>query len=158
MLTNAALLLAGVVGTAEARPWAQWARAPLGSDSSFAALSEMPDDSLDGPQAVWLDVQRDWRAQRDFEAGRSRPGITLMNDRFHVTRPADERFAKLASLPFAQLSDNELMWLASENKEQQRVAETAKVKDMTWLFAIASAAVLTLVLVSHPDTQVNSFP
>jgi hypothetical protein len=114
----ALVALALLAGAAHAKPWARWAPAPLASDSAFAAFSALSADSLAPEERAWLAVQRDWRAQRIEESSRSSASVTAYHP--HPPRATDERFAALASLPYAALADSERTWLVAENAAQRR--------------------------------------
>lgn len=126
---GALFAVALVAGTACAKPWAKWAPGPLDSDSSFAALHGKPPDSLSAAEVTWLSVQRYWRTQRAEEAEEELPSsvtssVTASGHK-HRTRPGDERFARLASRPFASLGDRELAWLVTESAAQHESREAA---------------------------------
>jgi hypothetical protein len=121
---GAAVAVALLAGVAHAKPWAKWAPEPLASDSTYAALTARPADSLSASRLLWLAVQRDWRAQR-YEEARPTPSdrhsITSSPARsahMHIVRRTDARFAALASRPYAALADSELAWLVTENAAQ----------------------------------------
>jgi hypothetical protein len=116
--TAFALALALLAGVAQAKPWEGWAPAPLASDSAYAALSALPTDYFAPDVRDWLAVQRDWRAQRIEVAGRSATFITAYHPQ--PARPADERCAALASLPYAALADGERTWLVAEDAAQRK--------------------------------------
>jgi hypothetical protein len=121
----------GAAGVAHAKPWAQWAPAPLASDSAFAALQARPPEALTAAEASWLSVQRYWRAQRADEDAGSMPSSitspTTASGHGHHARRGDERFAALASRPFGSLEDRDLAWLVAENAAQRDARESASV-------------------------------
>ncbi len=126
----AVMALVSLAGVAGAKPWDKLAPAPLGSDSSYAALSARPADSLSASQLTWLWVQRDWRAQRELET-RPLEARTISSVGIyagapgapHPPRRADARFARLASLPYEALTDGERAWLVEENAAQRAARE-----------------------------------
>ena len=101
---------------AQAKPWSKWAPNPLASDSAFAAMSAQSTESLSAAEISWLEVQRDWRAQRREES-RSTASITEPFNAHHVRR-SDAHFAELASRPYAALADSERTWLIAESAAQ----------------------------------------
>jgi hypothetical protein len=113
-------LLAVAAAPASAKPWKKWAPAPLASDSSFAAMQARPLDSLSAMQYKWLEVQRDWRGDREAE-GRKRVWPDELYE--HRARRTDKRFAELASKPYEALADSEKTWLVAENAAQREVRE-----------------------------------
>ena len=136
---GATLALVLVSGVAQAKPWARWAPNPLASDSSFAAFSARPADSLNAGERAWLEVQHDWREQRSLEA--QTPGSITSTWRTHPSRRTDTRFAALASRPYTGLSDSERAWLIGENAAQRAAREAT-------LDAGASHVLGTVVLAS----------
>lgn len=112
-----AVILATAVGVAHAKPWAKLVRETTGSDSTYAAFSARPMDSLSTDEAAWADVQRDWRWQRDQEK-RSSSSITEAW-RPRRVRPTDERFAELASRSFTALTAGDRDWLVTESSAQR---------------------------------------
>ena len=123
---SVAVALTLITGTAQAERWAILAPAPLASDSSYAALQARPADSLSGSEAQWLAVQRDWRVQRDMEE-RWPGGSQLRREWLHRERRNDTRFATLASLPYAALTDSERAWLVAESAAQRSDQLTPRV-------------------------------
>jgi hypothetical protein len=115
---GALITLAWLSGAAHAKPWAKWAPSPLASDSAYAALSALPQDSLGTAEFAWVEVQRDWRAQRLGESENGMHGIASSGVE-HSARPADGRFARLASQPFSALGESERAWLITENAAQR---------------------------------------
>jgi len=111
--------LALLAGAAHAKPWAEWAPGPLASDSDFVAFQGMPADSLDVNQLAWLDVQRDWRVQREREQGNRRSSSLTESVSPHHARDNDGRFASLASRRYAKLDSREVSWLVTENAAQR---------------------------------------
>lgn len=111
-----AALLTLFTGIACAKPWSKWARSPLASDRTYAAMAARPADSLSAHELQWLTVQRDWRAQREQEAH----GTSGISESWypHHPRDADERFAELAARPFTALADSERAWLVAESAAQ----------------------------------------
>jgi len=105
-------------GLAQAKPWQKWAPAPLASDSCFTAMQARPLDSLSVMQYKWLEVQRDWRTDREAE-GRKRVWPDELYE--HRARRTDKRFAELASLPYEALADSEETWLVAENAAQREM-------------------------------------
>jgi hypothetical protein len=118
ILPVALVLLVSLAGSALAKPWTTLAPSPLASDSSYAALSALPADSLDTNQFGWVAMQRDWRAQRLSEEVGSFRGIASTGFA-HIARAGDARFAKLASKPYAEVTDGERTWLIVENAAQR---------------------------------------
>ena len=120
----AALAVVALAGSAEARSWAKWAPDPLGSDSSYGALSARPADSLTALQLAWVAAQKDWRLQRSSEVGDARTRSSITSPwSAHVARRTDERFARLASQPYESLADSERVWLVAESAAQIAVRE-----------------------------------
>ena len=105
-------------------------------------------------ESSWLAVQRDWRAQREAEAPSS--SLSKTKPRAHPKRAGDERFAALASRPYAALADSELTWLVAENeaqrraRESQRGANPASVTGIV-LFGVLAAMFVTLIIVGSSD-------
>lgn len=127
---GAAVTVAWFAGVAQAKPWAKLAPAPLGSDSSYTAMSARPADSLSASELTWLWVQRDWRAQRELETrpleARSISSVGIYDGTPgapHPPRREDARFARLASLPYEALTDGERAWLVEENAAQRVARE-----------------------------------
>jgi hypothetical protein len=118
ILPVALVLLVSLAGSALARPWTTLAPSPLASDSSYAALSALPADSLDTNQFGWVAMQKDWRRQRAAEDVGPNRGIASEGPE-HAPRAGDARFAKLASKPYAELTDSERTWLIVENAAQR---------------------------------------
>jgi len=122
------VLLSLLTGAAHAKSWLKLAPPPLASDSSFAALSAMPADSLDASVREWLVVQRNWRAQRAWDDAPAPTGISefpgpagtapVLRIR-HLSRHSDARFAELASRPYAALADSDRAWLSRESERQR---------------------------------------
>ena len=145
----AVVLLAGV---AQAKPWAEWAPSPLASDSSYAAFSALPEDSLDTDEFSWFTVQRDWRAQRSKEARDKVPqsGTTITEVvSTHRKRSTDKRFALLASRPYASLTDSERAWLLVENAAHNADAgssTTGQIVGAVLIAGIAGAALAILAI------------
>ncbi len=149
-----ALAQALLAPPSHAKSWAKWAPSPLGSDSSYAALAARPADSLDTRAFAWMQVQRDWRAQRDAEAGRGGGSSLTGFDRVaHRSRPSDGRFAALASKPYVELSDVEVSWLVAENAAQhQGVTESRQTVMGLLLFGtmiLAAVGAWTLYELGH---------
>ena len=145
---GALALLVSFAGTAHAKPWAKWAPAPLESDSSYAALAAKPADSLDAGELAWVEVQHEWRQERDLEAGRGIPRSSITEGwNPHHARPNDGRFAALASRPFASLTDRELVWLVSENAAR-RSAEGASKQTALGLIALLALGLSVLSLIA----------
>lgn len=142
-------LVALLAGNAHAKPWSKWAPSPLASDSSYAALSARPADSLGIDEFAWVEVQRDWRAQRNAEiSGASRSSLTNYGRPHHV-RSSDGRFAVLLSQPYEALTAPELAWLIAENGARQRGESGPGLGGILLVIGIAGvvatiAAILTL--------------
>jgi hypothetical protein len=115
------VLLAVAAAPASAKPWKKWAPAPLASDSSFAAMQGRSLDSLSAMQYKWLEVQRDWRGDREAEGRRPVWPDELYE---HRARRTDKRFAELASKPYEALADSEKTWLVAENAAQREARES----------------------------------
>jgi hypothetical protein len=136
----ACVLLAGT-DPAGARAWRQWAPDPLASDSSYLALTARTPDSLSSSERAWVGVQRQWREQRaDEAAGTMGSSLTSGARAEHHAHASDERFAVLASRPFAALTDVELSWLVSESAVQRQEAHQSARNG----FALLGAFLLTL--------------
>lgn len=144
-----ALTLASIAGVAQAKPWTTWATlapGPLASDSSYAAFSALPEDSLSTGEFSWLGVQRDWRRQRRSEARGEAPGLASTVTGVgnpHRDRASDKRFAKLASRPYAALSESDRAWLIVENaahNEASGISTGGKVVGAVLIAGILGAA------------------
>lgn len=118
VLSGTPLALALFASPLHAKAWVKWAPAPLASDSAYVALAARPPDSLSTPEYAWVEVQREWRSQRLGEQDGPTHGITASGLE-HMSRPSDGRFAKLASQPYAALSESERAWLVTENAAQR---------------------------------------
>ncbi len=139
-----ALALALLAPPAHAKSWAKWAPSPLASDSSYAALAARPADSLDTRAFAWVQVQREWRAQRDAEVGDAGSGITGFERVEHRPRSSDGRFAALAARPYAELTDVEVSWLALESAAQRQGRSEAR---QSWLgVLVLSTGILALLI------------
>ena len=126
MALGAAITMAMLAGVAQAKLWAKLAPAPLASDSAFAAMQARPTDSLTVSEFLWLGVQRDWRAERDRE---TRPPVWPEERYVHHLRRTAARFAALASLPCAALTERERAWLVAENAERRAERERAALSN-----------------------------
>ena len=153
---GALVVVALLTGVAHAGLWRKWAPDPLASDSTYRAMLARPADSLSAAESSWIAVQRDWRAQRDAEAPSS--SISVQH-RPHPVRPGDERFAALASRPYAALADSERAWLVAENAAQRIARESqggAKLgtgaKITLWAVAVGAVAAL-IIAITTPMTS-----
>ena len=104
---------------AQAKPWAKWAPSPLASDSAYEALAARPPDSLSTSEFAWVELQRDWRGQRNAEINGGASSSITEFALAHHPRPGDRRFAELASRPYASLTNPEFAWLVAESGVQQ---------------------------------------
>ncbi|HTR96690.1 MAG TPA: hypothetical protein VMH61_02215 [Candidatus Acidoferrales bacterium] len=147
---GAMLMVALGACVALGKPWANWAPAPLASDSSYAALAARPRDSLDVGQLEWVQVQEQWRAARAKEAGESSRVFGGLQYP-HQARPTDRRFAELASRPYAELSERELSWLVLESANQRQGANGGATVALGVIAVAALAGTIALwVTLSHP--------
>ncbi len=126
---------------ASATPWRVMAPDPLASDSSYAALSARPADSLSAGELSWLLVQRDWRKQRSDEQRGGGSGITDASIA-HRPRGTDRQFAQLASLPFHALSGSDLTWLVAESQAQRSSGPTTAETGSNVVGVVLVAAVV----------------
>lgn len=161
-----ALTLASIAGVAQAKPWTTWATLapdPLASDSSYAALSALPEDSLSTSEFSWLAMQRDWRRQRRdetrFDTPQAASTVTEAGIR-HLERPTDKRFAKLAAQPYGALNESERSWLVVENAVHNADAGTSTGERVVGGILIAGllGAVLAVVTIGYVFSHAWQIP